>query len=137
MSAFWLLILGLALTSYLPRASFILLFARWPVPARLQRALRYVPAAVFSAILVPALVLTAGAVDIGPGQSAPVRRHPRRRRRLAHAQYPAHHRQRACWRCTPSAICCIKNPLQMNFATSDLEEYEGRSPPHYDINYYG
>ncbi len=65
MSAFWLLILGLALTSFLPRASFILLFARWPVPALLQRALRYVPAAVFSAILVPGLVLSAGSVHIG------------------------------------------------------------------------
>lgn len=65
MSMFWLLILGLALSSFIPRASFILLFARWPVPALLQRALRYVPAAVFSAILVPALVLSAGAVHIG------------------------------------------------------------------------
>ena len=65
MSVFWLLILGLALTSFIPRASFILLFARWPVPALVQRALRYVPAAVFSAILVPALVLTEGALDIG------------------------------------------------------------------------
>jgi len=65
MSTFWLLILGLALTSFIPRASFILLFARWPVPALLQRALRYVPAAVFSAILVPALVLSAGSVHLG------------------------------------------------------------------------
>lgn len=65
MSPFWLLILGLALTSFLPRASFILLFARWPVPALLRRALRYVPAAVFSAILVPGLVLSAGSVHIG------------------------------------------------------------------------
>ncbi|MBE0622691.1 MAG: AzlD domain-containing protein [Burkholderiales bacterium] len=65
MTAFWLLILGLALASFLPRASFILLFARWPVPAPLQRALRYVPAAVFSAILVPALVLTDGSLHIG------------------------------------------------------------------------
>jgi len=65
MTTFWLLIAGLALTSFLPRASFILLFARWPVPAPLQRALRYVPAAVFSAILVPALVLTDGSVHVG------------------------------------------------------------------------
>lgn len=65
MSSFWLLILGLALASFLPRASFILLFARWPVPPLLRRALRYVPAAVFSAILVPGLVLSAGAVHIG------------------------------------------------------------------------
>jgi branched-subunit amino acid transport protein len=47
MSTFWLLIFGLALTSFLPRASFILLFARWPVPGLVRRALRYVPAAVF------------------------------------------------------------------------------------------
>lgn len=65
MSAYWLLILGLALTSFLPRASFITLFARWPVPAPVQRALRYIPAAVFSAILVPELVLTAGSLHLG------------------------------------------------------------------------
>ena len=64
MTTFWLLILALALASFLPRASFIFLLARWPVPPRLQRALRYVPAAVFSAILVPALVLSAGSVHI-------------------------------------------------------------------------
>ena len=65
MTTFWLLILGLALTSFIPRATFILLLARWPVPAPVQRALRYVPAAVFSAILVPVLVLNAGSVHIG------------------------------------------------------------------------
>lgn len=65
MTAFWLLIAGLALTSFMPRASFLVLFARWPVPAPLQRALRFVPAAVFSAILVPELVLSAGTVHIG------------------------------------------------------------------------
>jgi branched-subunit amino acid transport protein len=65
MSVFLLLILGLALASFIPRASFILLFARWPVPALVRRALRFVPAAVFSAILVPQLVLTAGSMHIG------------------------------------------------------------------------
>ena len=65
MTAFLLLIFGLALTSFVPRASFILLFARWPAPELLRRALRYVPAAVFSAILVPEFVLTAGSVHIG------------------------------------------------------------------------
>jgi branched-subunit amino acid transport protein len=59
-----LLILGLSLTSFLPRASFILLLARWPVPDLVKRALRYVPAAVFSAILVPELVLTAGRLHL-------------------------------------------------------------------------
>lgn len=65
MTAFWLLILGLAVTSFVPRASFITLFARWPVPAVVQRGLRFVPAAVFSAILVPELVLTAGSLHLG------------------------------------------------------------------------
>jgi len=65
MTAFWLLILGLALSSFIPRASFITLFARWPVPAPVQRGLRYVPAAVFSAILVPELVLNAGSLHLG------------------------------------------------------------------------
>jgi branched-subunit amino acid transport protein len=64
MTVYWTLIVGLALTSFVPRASFLLLFARWPVPALLQRALRYVPAAVFSAILVPELVLTAGSLHL-------------------------------------------------------------------------
>ena len=40
MSDLWLLVPALALTSFVPRASFILLFARWPVPAPVQRALR-------------------------------------------------------------------------------------------------
>ena len=66
MSDFWLLVLALALTSFIPRASFILLFARWPVPAPLQRALRYVPAAVLAALVVPALVRSGGAVDLSP-----------------------------------------------------------------------
>ena len=64
-TAAWLLILGLASSSFIPRASFILLLARWPVPALVQRSLRYVPAATFSAILVPELVLTAGTLHLG------------------------------------------------------------------------
>lgn len=63
-STFLLLILGLALTSFIPRSSFILLFSRWPVPVPLQRALRYVPAAVFSAIIVPELVLREGMLHL-------------------------------------------------------------------------
>ena len=66
MSAFWLLIFGLAFTSFLPRASFLVFFARWPVPDTLRRALRYVPAAVFSAIIAPALVLNEGVLQLAP-----------------------------------------------------------------------
>ncbi len=64
-TAAWLLVLGLALTSFIPRASFILFFARWQVPPALRRSLRYVPAAVFSAILAPELALTGGSLDLG------------------------------------------------------------------------
>jgi branched-subunit amino acid transport protein len=69
MSPFWVLIFGLALTSFVPRASFILLFARWTPPALLRRALRYVPAAVFSAILVPAVVMPEGVVHLDLGNA--------------------------------------------------------------------
>ena len=61
----WLLTIGLALASFIPRASFILFLASWPVPALLRRGLRYVPAAVLSAIVVPALVMTGDSLALG------------------------------------------------------------------------
>lgn len=55
----------LAVTSFVPRASFILWLHRVKLPAYVQRALRFVPAAVFTALFVPELVLTGGSLDIG------------------------------------------------------------------------
>ena len=55
----------LAATSFLPRASFILWLHRIKLPAYVQRALRFVPAAVFTGLVVPQLVFEAGTLDLG------------------------------------------------------------------------
>jgi branched-subunit amino acid transport protein len=61
----WLLILGLAATSFGARGSFILFLAHLEVPRAAQRALRFVPAAVFTALLVPALAFPDGTLRLG------------------------------------------------------------------------
>ncbi len=57
MSHLWLIVLGMALVTYLLRASFLLLPAGVETPPFLRRALRYVPAAVLTAIWAPELLL--------------------------------------------------------------------------------
>ena len=57
MSPLWLVVLGMALVTYLLRASFLLLPAGVETPPLLRRALRYVPAAVLTAIWAPELLL--------------------------------------------------------------------------------
>ena len=49
----WLVLLAMALVTYLLRASFLLLPPQVETPPLLRRALRYVPAAVLTAIWVP------------------------------------------------------------------------------------
>ncbi len=58
------LTVALAATSFLPRASFILWLHRIKLPGYVQRALRFVPAAVFTGLVVPQLVFEAGALDL-------------------------------------------------------------------------
>jgi branched-subunit amino acid transport protein len=53
----WLTLAGMAAVTYLLRASFLLLPESVPTPALLRRALRYVPAAVLTAIWAPELLL--------------------------------------------------------------------------------
>ena len=60
----WILIAGLAATSFGSRGSFILFLARVEMPRGVQRALRFVPPAVFTALLVPELVFAGGALRI-------------------------------------------------------------------------
>ena len=52
------ILIGLATT--LPRASFIVLGNRVTLPSRVQRALRYAPAAALAAIVVPDVLLVSG-----------------------------------------------------------------------------
>ena len=61
----WMLIGGLAVTSFVPRGSFILFLARLPLPGAAQRALRFVPAAVFAALVVPDIAFAGGALRLG------------------------------------------------------------------------
>ena len=53
----WIVIAVVGLLNYCSRLSFIAFFARRSVPAPLARALRYVPAAMLTALIVPMIVL--------------------------------------------------------------------------------
>jgi branched-subunit amino acid transport protein len=63
----WLPALAVAgLVTFAIRLSFIALLGRVQVPPLLTRALRFVPAAVLSAIIFPELLVRGGAVDPSP-----------------------------------------------------------------------
>jgi branched-subunit amino acid transport protein len=57
--AWWAVIATVGTLNYLSRLSFIALFARVEMPPAIARALRYVPAAMLAAIVVPAVVFVA------------------------------------------------------------------------------
>ncbi len=65
----WLMMVLAGLATFATRLSFIFLLDRVNVPAWFQRSLRYVPAAVLSAIIVPELVNHNGAMDVSVGNS--------------------------------------------------------------------
>ena len=52
----WVVILVVGLLNYLSRLSFIALFARRTMPPLLARALRYVPAAMLTALILPMVI---------------------------------------------------------------------------------
>lgn len=60
----WLAILGMTVATFAQRASFLLLRPQVQLPALLRRALRYVPAAVLTAIWAPELVLQKGVLSL-------------------------------------------------------------------------
>src|SRR3982074_1413430 len=64
----WLAILAVGAINYVARLSFIALFARRDMPPLLARALKHVPAAMLTAIVVPAVVFMApGVLRLDPG----------------------------------------------------------------------
>ena len=63
----WTIILLIGLCTFLLRLSFIQLRDRIRLPGLLQQALRYVPAAVLAALVVPALLRPEGAIELSPG----------------------------------------------------------------------
>ena len=63
----WLTMLAMGVITFVLRASFIALSGRFRLPPALARALRFVPAAVLSAIVVPALVFQEGRLELTLG----------------------------------------------------------------------
>lgn len=63
----WLVMLLGGLLTFGMRFSFIYLFGRFELPRALQGALRFVPPAVLSAIILPELLMPSGQLNLGPG----------------------------------------------------------------------
>ena len=63
----WLIIGGMVLVTYSVRLSVIVLLRGAEMPPSLVRALRFVPPAALSAIVLPELVTPNGALDLSPG----------------------------------------------------------------------
>ena len=68
MSLLLIFILG-GLLTFAMRFSFIYLLGRAELPETLRRMLRFVPAAVLSALIAPELLLHAGSVDLSLGNT--------------------------------------------------------------------
>lgn len=60
----WLVLMAVGLLTYGMRLSLILLIDRFTMPVIVQRALRYVPPAVLTAIIFPELFLPAGQLEL-------------------------------------------------------------------------
>jgi branched-subunit amino acid transport protein len=67
MAPLWLTLIAIGLLTFLIRLSFIALLGRWQPPALLERALRFVPPAVLSAIILPEMVVRDGSLALGLG----------------------------------------------------------------------
>ncbi len=63
----WLAIIGMGLITYALRLGPILLMERIEISGTARQALRFVPAAVLSAIIFPELLMPGGALDISLG----------------------------------------------------------------------
>ena len=63
----WIAIAGVAASTFLLRASFIVFVDPHRFPHWFRRALAYVPPTVLAAIVVPGLVLPAGTLDLTAG----------------------------------------------------------------------
>ncbi len=63
----WLVMALGGLLTYAVRLSFIALYGRMQVPGLVQRALRYIPPAVLSAIILPEVVMQSGRLNLAGG----------------------------------------------------------------------
>jgi branched-subunit amino acid transport protein len=62
----WVVILAVGALNYASRLSFIAFFARRTMPPLLARALRYVPAAMLAALIVPMIAMPAAVAPFNP-----------------------------------------------------------------------
>jgi branched-subunit amino acid transport protein len=62
--SFWIVMVIIGALTFLTRLSFIALAGRWDPPPLFRSALRFVPVAILTAIVVPELVLHTGTLDI-------------------------------------------------------------------------
>ena len=62
MSTYWPIVIALGIGTFLIRFSFILIVDRVTFPDAVQRGLRFIPASVLTALIVPSVLLTRGAV---------------------------------------------------------------------------
>src|SRR5438045_1467375 len=67
--ALWLTFLCIGVITYAIRLSFIMLFGKMTIPSFLMRALRFVPVAVLSAIILPALFLDGSRLNLSFGNA--------------------------------------------------------------------
>lgn len=62
MSKIWIMILGMAAVTYASRVSLLVVGSRITLPPRLTLALRFLPVALLSALVLPALLIRQGAL---------------------------------------------------------------------------
>ncbi|MBN1562304.1 MAG: AzlD domain-containing protein [Anaerolineae bacterium] len=65
----WLIIAGMVAVTYSVRLSVIALLGDAAMPPSINRALRYVPPAALTAIIVPAVIMPDGSLDVSPGNA--------------------------------------------------------------------
>lgn len=63
----WLIMIAIGVITYATRLSFILVFGGMEMPRNIIRALRFVPAAVLSAIIFPELLIRDGSLYLSAG----------------------------------------------------------------------
>ena len=67
MMRLWLILAGMLLVTYSVRLSVIVLLRGAELPPGVARALRFVPPAALSAIVLPELIAPSGAIDLSAG----------------------------------------------------------------------
>jgi branched-subunit amino acid transport protein len=65
----WVMILGMAAVTFGVRYPVLAIFSRAPLPPAVIQALRFVPVAVLTAIIAPALLMPAGTLDLSPSNA--------------------------------------------------------------------